>query len=197
MNDQLSRRTQRRFAVSEAVSKIRQIEYDLGVTPDSLAQIKNELIKLAEKKELFPTDDFPPPPTGDQRPNYLYLISEDEDHRFALYVTSSVRKYSTATHNHQTWAVIVGLHGTEPNRLFERTEDNGIRETQRVDVSHGTGLAFMPDDLHALDVPGVEKVLNFHMYGLGLPQLAEREYYNPRTHSWHFFPTIKNIEDAR
>ncbi len=41
MNDQLSRQTQRRFAVSEAVSKIRQIEYDLGVTPDSLAQIKN------------------------------------------------------------------------------------------------------------------------------------------------------------
>ena len=65
MNDQLSRQTQRRFAVSETVSKIRQIEYDLGVTPDSLAQIKNELIKLAEKKELFPTDDFPPPPTGD------------------------------------------------------------------------------------------------------------------------------------
>ena len=55
----------------------------------------------------------------------------------------------------------------------------------------------MPDDLHSLDIPGGKPMLNFHMYGLAIPQLFKREYYNARDHSWHYYPPHTDIRDAR
>ena len=55
----------------------------------------------------------------------------------------------------------------------------------------------MPDDLHSLDIPGSAPMLNFHMYGLAIPQLFKREYYNAREHSWHYYPPHTDIRDAR
>ncbi len=187
----------RQRAVDETVSAVRSIERSLGVTREGTNAIKEELIKLAHKGDLFPIEDFPPPNRTDLRPNVLYLISEDPDKRFALYVTASQRRYLTAPHNHQTWAVIVGIQGGEPNIFYKKTEDGGVEITGRDTVSLGKGVAFMPEDIHALDIPGVEPVINFHMYGLGLPYLDKRQYYNERDNTWHYFPAITNIQDAR
>jgi hypothetical protein len=59
------------------------------------------------------------------------------------------------------------------------------------------GVAFMPDDLHSLDIAGGAPMLNFHMYGLAIPQLFKRQYYNERDHSWHYYPPHTDIRDAR
>ena len=197
MSNPSTRQELREQAVRETVDTVREIEKSHGVTRDGINAIKEELIKLALKSDLFPIEDFPPPNRTDLRPNVLYLISEDLDKRFALYVTASHRRYLTAPHNHQTWAVIVGIQGGEPNIFYKKTEDGGVEITGRDTVSLGKGVAFMPEDIHALDIPGVEPVINFHMYGLGLPYLDKRQYYNERDNTWHYFPAITNIQDAR
>ena len=197
MTNQSTRQELREQAVRETVDAVREIEKSHGVSRDGINAIKEELIKLAQKSDLFPIEDFPPPNRTDLRPNVLYLISEDPDKRFALYVTASHRRYLTAPHNHQTWAVIVGIRGGEPNIFYKKTEDGGVEITGRDTVSLGKGVAFMPEDIHALDIPGVEPVINFHMYGLGLPYLDKRQYYNERDNTWHYFPAITNIQDAR
>lgn len=195
--DKNTRARDRERAIAETVAKVRNIEASQGVNPDSLAAIKEELMKLAAKTELFPVEDFPPPAETAGNPSCLYLLSEDDDHRFALYANSTNRRYVNAPHNHTTWAVIVGVHGEEPNRLYRRTEDGGVKETGKAVVRQGAGVAFMPDDLHSLDIPGGAPMLNFHMYGLAIPQLFKRQYYNERDHSWHYYPPHTDIRDAR
>lgn len=192
-----TRAEERQSAIAETVARVRQIESEQGVNPDSLRSIKSELMKLAARTDLFPIEDFPPPEEAAGNPSCLYLLSEDDDHRFALYANSTNRRYVNAPHNHTTWAVIVGVRGEEPNRLYKRTDDGGVEETGMTVVKQGTGVAFMPDDLHSLDIPGGAPMLNFHMYGLAIPQLFKREYYNAREHSWHYYPPHTDIRDAR
>ena len=187
----------RQSAIAATVARVRDIESRQGVTAQSLEAIKDELIKLAAKTELFPIGDFPPPAEAAGHPSCLYLLSEDEDHRFALYANSTNRRYANAPHNHTTWAVIVGVHGEEPNRLYKRTNEGGVEEIGKAVVRQGSGVAFMPDDLHSLDIPGGAPMLNFHMYGLAIPQLFKRQYYNERDHAWHYYPPHTDIRDVR
>jgi predicted metal-dependent enzyme (double-stranded beta helix superfamily) len=192
-----TRAEERQRAIAETVARVREIESQQGVNAQSLEAIKGELIKLAANTDLFPIDDFPPPEQAAGNPSCLYLLSEDDDHRFALYANSTNRRYSNAPHNHTTWAVIAGVHGKEPNRLYKRTDDGGVEETGMTVVKQGTAVAFMPDELHSLDIPGGAPMLNFHMYGLAIPQLFKRQYYNAREHSWHYYPPHTDIRDAR
>jgi len=192
-----TRSKERHHAIAETVSMVRKIEAEQGVNPASLEQIKNTLMKLAARTELFPVEDFPPPPDTAGNPSCLYLLSEDDDHRFALYANSTNRRYVNAPHNHTVWAVIVGVHGEEPNRLYKRSDDGGVEETGTTVVRQGSGVAFMPDDLHSLDIAGGAPMLNFHMYGLAIPQLFKRQYFNAREHTWHYYPPHTDIRDAR
>lgn len=125
----------------------------------------------------------------------LYRLSEDEDHRFALYAQLSVGGTDTPAHNHTTWAVIVGIDGNELNRTYQRSAEGGVNQTGEYLVSAGGGIAFLPDDLHSIHISGDQPVLNFHMYGLGLEQLHRREFYNPDKHEWKHFPANSGIRD--
>jgi hypothetical protein len=198
MQSALESRTEARgLAIRDAVQRVRLIEQTEGVNLASLGHIKSELLKLAARTELFPIEDFPSPAIGSGKPSCLYRLSEDEDHRFALYANSTHLRYSNAPHNHTTWAVIVGVHGHEPNRFYRRTAEGGVEETGAQVVGPGTGVTFMPDDLHSLDIPGGAPMLNFHMYGLALEQLAKRQYYMEREHVWRHYPAHSDIREAR
>ena len=191
------RADERTAAIAETVAQIRKIEHELGIKPYSLHQIKQQLLALAAQTALFPQQDFPPPGPDEPRNSCLYRISEDADHRFALYVNSAHAQWDTPAHNHTTWAVIVGIRGHELNRFYRRTEQSGVAQIGSDTVSAGTGVAFMPDDLHSIHITGEQPLLNFHMYGLALEQLHERQYYSERDSSWHTFPAHSDIREAR
>jgi len=191
------RLAQRGTAIAATVAKVRDIERTQGVTRESLAQIKGELLKLAARSDLFPLEDFPPPAPGGPRASCLYRLSEDEDHRFALYASSAFGRYANAPHNHTTWAVIVGVHGEEPNRFYRRTADGGVEQVGAEVVNPGTGVTFMPDDLHSLDITADAPMLNFHMYGLALEKLDKRQYYTASDHTWRHYPAHTDIREAR
>ncbi len=191
----MDRTEQRRRTVAEAVADIRAIEAREGVTREGLARIRERLITLAAQTELFGPDDFPPPGTGDSRRSALYRLSEDADHRFALYANASHGGYGTPAHDHTTWAVIVGVTGAELNKFYEPTEDGGVREKGAFTVRAGSGVAFMPTDLHSIHIEA--PLINFHMYGLGLEQLHSRRYYKPAENAWAIFPPHADIREAR
>jgi predicted metal-dependent enzyme (double-stranded beta helix superfamily) len=192
-----ARLVQRRAAIAATVAKVRDIERLQGVTPESLGHMKQELLTLAARLDLFPLEDFPPPAPGSQRASCLYRLSEDEDHRFALYANSAFGWYANAPHNHATWAVIVGVYGEEPNRFYRRTLDGGVEQTGAEVVRPGTGVTFMPDDLHSLDIKADVPMLNFHMYGLALEKLDKRQYYTASDHTWRHYPAHSDIREAR
>jgi predicted metal-dependent enzyme (double-stranded beta helix superfamily) len=190
----IARRRQRSGAIEQAVADVRAIERRDGVTREALEKIKQRLMRLAAQQDLFTAKDYPPPEPGSKRNSCLYRISEDADHRFALYVNSSLGNYGTPAHNHTTWAVIVGVSGDELNRFYERAE-NGVREKGSAVVRQGTGVAFLPQDLHSIHIDA--PVINFHMYGLALEQLFHREYYKAEERAWKVFPPHSDIREAR
>src|SRR4051812_34919826 len=184
----------RKKEIDAAVADVREIEKHEGVTRASLDKIKQRLMRLAVRQDLFTASDYPPPAPGGKRNSCLYRVAEDPDHRFALYVNSSDGNYGTPAHNHTTWAVIVGVSGEELNRFYDRVED-GVREKGTAVVRQGTGVAFMPDDLHSIHIQA--PLVNFHMYGLALEQLQRREYYQPEERTWKVFAPHSDIREAR
>lgn len=193
---QAQRRTQREAAVQKTVARVRQIESTEGVSTGALEHIKQALVDLAARRELFPLEDFPLPVAAADRNNALYRLSEDDDHRFALYLQVSRGDTHTPAHDHTTWAVIVGLAGEELNRRYVRDDALGVRETGSYVVGPGSGIAFMPDDLHSIHIDANHTVINFHMYGLALEQLHERHYYDPARKTWKHFPASSGIRPA-
>lgn len=191
----MDRTQQRAREIDAALADIRAIEERDRVTRSSLAKIRQRLIRLAARTDLFTVQDFPPPAPGGAHKSCLYRLAEDADHRFALYANSSLGGYATPAHNHTTWAVIVGVSGEELNRFYDRTAENGVREKGQHVVCQGRGVSFMPEDLHSIHIDA--PLLNFHMYGLALEQLHRREFYRPDTHTWGIFPPHSDIREAR
>jgi len=190
----MDRASERRKAIEAAIADIRGIERREGVTRASLANIKARLVKLAARSDLFDPKDYPPPEPGQKLRSCLYRLSEDADHRFALYANASLGGYGTPAHNHATWAVIVGVTGEELNKFYDRA-DGGVREKGRDVVRQGSGVAFLPEDLHSIHIEA--PLLNFHMYGLALEQLHRREFYEEKEGRWEAFPAHADIREAR
>ena len=193
--DQQERAKARQLAVNRSVDAIRQIEQTHGLTRESLELIKAELIALAGQSALFPVEDFPPLSPEAERNNALYRLSEDADHRYALYAQFCQGGVRTPAHDHTTWAVIVGVQGKELNRLYEHDEQGGVRQVSELVVEPGTGVAFMPEDLHSIHIEPEDTVLNFHMYGLALEQLHGRRFYKEKTGEWLHFPASSGIRE--
>ena len=172
---------QRNQAVAETVDRVRLIEQQHGVNYEALGNIRNELIELTQDKELFPRSSFP---IADDGGSAVYRISEDSDHRYALYASVGAAGKSVPPHNHTTWAVIVGVYGDELNRFYERTDDASkegyaeLEETGSFVVRHGNGVVFLPDDIHAISTDDSEPTVHLHMYGLALDHLHERLVFN-------------------
>lgn len=166
----------RQKLVSEAIEQIRQVEAAQGVTRDSLNAIKEIMLTLAKHEEMFPSAEFPPPPPG-EKGNRRYLLQEDPDHRFALYINALNPGNSTKPHDHTTWAVVVSVEGQELNKVYRR-EPGALVVDHEVMVEPGTGIALMPEDIHSIHTTGSVPTRHLHMYGLALEVLDNRMAYD-------------------
>jgi predicted metal-dependent enzyme (double-stranded beta helix superfamily) len=169
----------RAAAISATIERIQGIERTQGVTRPALDAIKAEMLALAAQESLFPSAEFPPPPEG-EKGSRRYLLQEDPDHRFALYMNALNPGNSTKPHNHTTWAVVVAVEGQELNRVYRRTDDASVPgkatlvEDKQIMVEPGTGIALMPDDIHSIHTTGSRPTRHLHMYGLALEKLDGR-----------------------
>jgi predicted metal-dependent enzyme (double-stranded beta helix superfamily) len=172
--------------VAATVDRIRAIEAAQGVTRESLAAIREELLKLAAQEHLFPSATFPPPPNGEKGSN-RYLLQEDQGGRFALYLNALNPGNETKPHDHTTWAVVVAVDGQELNKVYERTDDGAdpakarIRLREEIMVEPGRGICLMPEDIHSIHTTGSVPTRHLHMYGLALERLDDRKAYDPET----------------
>jgi predicted metal-dependent enzyme (double-stranded beta helix superfamily) len=182
-------------AVNATMDDIREIEANVGVTREGVEQIRDRLVELSAQRELFPLDDFPAPADDDKESSYMYRLAQDADDRYALYAQSGRGHVETPTHNHTTWAVVVGFSGQELNKFYERSDDGGVTEVGQHLVEAGTGVAMLPDDLHSIHIDG--PALNFHCYGLALERLDQREYYSVNDGKWKIFSNVSGIREAR
>ena len=173
----------RTVAVAAAMDRVKAIEREQGVTRPALDAIKAELLKLAAHEDLFPAAEFPPPPAG-EKGNKRYLLQEDPDGRFAIYMLALNPGNSTKPHNHTTWAVVAAVEGQELNKVYRRTDDGTtegkavLEKVREVLVEPGTGIALMPEDIHSIHTSGTSSTRHLHCYGLALERLDTRDGFD-------------------
>lgn len=166
----------RAAAVRETLAEVRRIASG-GVDRATLEQIGETLVRLATRAELFPLTQFPVGPDGG-----IYRLSEDADHRFALYASAGQPGKVVPPHNHTTWAVIAGVHGEELNVRYARADGSrgtdervALARGAEINVVRGNSVAYMPDDFHTIATPAhCAHTLHLHLYGLSLEHLPDR-----------------------
>lgn len=176
----------RTAAVAATIDRIRAIEAAEGVTRAALDAIKTEMLALAAQEHLFPLAEFSPPPAG-EKGSRRYLLQEDPNHRFALYMNALNPGNSTKPHDHTTWAVVVAVEGQELNKVYKRFDDGSdpdrcdLRVDHEVMVEQGRGIALMPEDIHSIHTTGDRPTRHLHMYGLALEKLDNRRAFDAET----------------
>ncbi len=195
--------TRRRELVAATVAKVRDIEASHGISREAVALIEAELVELSRHKELFGTEEFPNPEPGAAA--RLYLLSEDDDGRFPLYLTCALPGGNVRPHNHGTWAVVAGLSGCEQNQFYERSEGGTepghavIALARTVRVHDGESVSMLPEDIHSVSTPGDVPRRHFHMYGISLEKLPKRLAYDIDAHtcaSMEINPKIVRVPHA-
>jgi predicted metal-dependent enzyme (double-stranded beta helix superfamily) len=169
-------RAARTAAVAATMGRIRAIEAKEGVTRAALAKIEAELQALARQDHLFPTAEFPPPEPGGKGSN-RYLLDEQPDGRFALYMNALNPGNETRPHDHTTWAVVVAVEGQELNKVYRR-EPGKLVVDREIMVEPGRGITLMPDDIHSIHTTGAVPTRHLHCYGLALEKLDNRMAYD-------------------
>src|SRR4051794_8980631 len=173
----------RAAAVAATMDRIKGIERTQGVTRASLDAIKTEMLALAANEALFPAPEFPPPQPG-EKGSKRYLLQEEPDGRFAIYMLALNPGNESKPHDHTTWAVVVSVEGQELNRVYRRVDDGSqegkakLELAREVMVEPRTGIALMPEDIHSIHTTGTTPTRHLHCYGLALERLDQRQGYD-------------------
>ncbi len=185
--------------IREMLARVRAIA-EPALSREGLEQIRQELLALAARRDLFPIAEFPPIEGGNSS---MYRLAEDPDHRYALYMVAPAAGGFAPPHDHQTWVVIAGVHGREHNKVYRRLDDGSVAGHARlevageIDIVAGTALALMPDDIHSIHLGDDGPHGNLHLYGLSVEHCHDRHMYSVSKSTYKTFPAATGVLPAR
>jgi predicted metal-dependent enzyme (double-stranded beta helix superfamily) len=166
---------------------------------DSLGEIAGRLEALAAQRHLWSEEHYRSPTETERQRRYL--VSEEPDRSFALYLSVMCRGRRVPPHNHTTWACIAAVDGCETNYIYERLDDGSkfghatLRESRQVRVEPGRSIAFMPDDIHAVTNVDAPIIRHMHFYGRALEVLDQRLIFDLAAGTCK--PMVMEIPSAR
>ncbi len=144
-------------------------------TPEQLQTIAAELLALCQTT-VFSAEQYPAAEPGKEQ---LHALAVSDSGGPSVYLVSDGVGVTSPPHEHQTWAVIVGLRGVERNIQYGRLpgEQRSVAQQGIVDVGAGAYWCLAESDIHATDVVGDQPTYHVHLYGralAALPAFAQR-----------------------
>ena len=109
--------------VEQTIDAVKAIIAASGVNRGSLARVLAALQGLAGHRDLW--SEFAPPGETDRQSRYL--IHEDKDRSYALYLNVMRPGKRIAPHNHTSWACIAAVEGAEHNYVYRRLDEAHLR----------------------------------------------------------------------
>lgn len=178
----MSLQEERRQAVTRAIAAMQQLAARQPFDREALAGILEQVKSLAAHGEWWRSAEFAPPEEGERQARYF--IHEEADRSFALYLNVMRPGKRIPPHDHTTWACVAAVDGEEHNDVYDRLDDGRtpgratLRLRETVVVGPGSGIALMPDDIHAVEIRGDQVIRHLHMYGRALETLAARTTFD-------------------
>jgi predicted metal-dependent enzyme (double-stranded beta helix superfamily) len=169
---------ERQRRVAELVANAKSILANRSLSRDALADIAGDLEILAAQHHLWSESEYRSPTEAERQKRYL--VSEEPDRAFALYLNAMYRGRRVPPHNHTTWACIAAVEGCEINYLYDRLDDGSqqgkatLHERAQVRVEPGCSIALMPDDIHSVANAEAPVIRHLHFYGRALEVLDQR-----------------------
>ncbi|MDG1441091.1 MAG: cysteine dioxygenase family protein [Pseudomonadales bacterium] len=173
---------QRKKLVSTSMDQIKSIIKSKGVNRAALEEVKGIVISMTEETKMFGDSEFPTPTPAEIAK--IYLLSDEDDGDFSLYLISVLPVGPSPIHDHGTFAVIAGLDGDEENTIYKRLDDGSVEGKasleidRKVTLKSGDTIAFMPEDIHRICVVSEKPTRHFHLYGKGFEQQSNRLEFN-------------------
>ena len=110
------------------------------------------------------------------------LLHEEADLSLFVVVDSWLPGRGVRPHDHGTWAVVVGLDGTEHNAFWRRL-DEGEREgyaqlekTGEAAISEGESIMMKSGEIHSVENRSHQATLSFHVYGRHLNHTGRSQF---------------------
>ena len=184
----MSLATERSAGVEHAIREMKSIAAKPNFARADLVRILGVVQTLTVHADWWSAGEYADPAEGEKQTRYL--IREDADHTFALYLNIMRRGNRTPVHNHTTWACIAAVEGVEHNYVYRRLDDGAIPGHAKLTDDHvvlvkpGQGIALMPDDIHAVQIQDSDTIRHLHMYGLALEELHDRVMFDLNAHTY-------------
>lgn len=114
------------------------------------------------------------------------LLHAEPDNSLFIVVDSWLPGRGVRPHDHGTWAVVVGVTGTERNIFWERTDDGsrpGYAELSKIreeEISESGVVAMRTGEIHSVVNETDETTLSFHVYGRHLNYTGRSQFDTER-----------------
>jgi len=161
---------------SAVLATMAQVTRILGREPptrQTLLAVRRALETLAARLDLFGEEAVPLPRRGSASAART-AVYEEPGGRLSLSLTALDPGTETRPHAHGTWAAIAAIEGKAVNRLYHQGP-RGLELLDVVVLGPGHGLALMPEDIHAVSVPGPGPARLLQLYGLALGRAPRRD----------------------
>lgn len=110
------------------------------------------------------------------------LLHVEADQSLFVVVDSWLPGRGVQPHDHDTWAVVVGVEGSERNLFWQRLDDGHQPGHARLacigerSIAAGEALVLPRGSIHSVINPGDRTSLSFHIYGRHLNYTARRRF---------------------
>jgi predicted metal-dependent enzyme (double-stranded beta helix superfamily) len=170
------------YTLAHFVEDLRAITARTTDDQDIIAQVIPLAQQLALSKEWLEAHHY----TCDLEQGFgVHLLHEEPDHTLAVFAIAWAPGRGAPPHNHGTWAVVVGVDGSETNIFWKRVDD-GIRPgyaevTWNGEKVFGLGesVAFLPREIHSVVNNTNHVTVSLHVYGKHL-NYTGRSQFDPQ-----------------